>query len=317
MTAGSADPVARVRIWRALIGLAVPAALLGVGLGWALAHPAGPQGSAVTGAVAVIAGIAVFGLAWLPMTTGASSAAITRPVAIGAMIWAIAAFLTSWIEVSERADRSLIDVSTNDFFTVSGDGLPSLVATGCAIVAAVWAWGQLLGGAHPIQIGPELAGAAAAVGIAVGPVTGHLSQHNSGAVIVAVHTLAAAWWCGSLAAIALIARGRRDWARMLPAFSRRAPWAVGILTASGIVVAAMQLDSVEAIVDTGYGRLLVAKLVGLGALLVIARHHRTHWVPRTADHRATEADSLRRAVMETLVMAVVLGLAAALATTAT
>ncbi|WP_018180496.1 CopD family protein [Jongsikchunia kroppenstedtii] len=316
MTAGSADPVARVRIWRVLIGSAVPAALLGVGLGWALAHPAGPQASAVTGGAAVAFGIAVFGLAWLPATTGASAAAIARPVAIGAMLWAIAAFLTSWIEVAERADRSLTAVSTTDFFTVSGNGLPSLVATGCAVLAALWAWSQLLGGARSIQIGPELAGAVTAVGVCVGPVTGHLGQHDFGSVAVAVHTLAAAWWCGSLAAIALVARGRRDWARLLPVFSRRAPWAVGALTVSGIIVAVMQLDSVGAIVDTGYGRVMVAKLVGLIALLGLAWRHRSRWVPRAADHRATEAESLRHAVLETLLMAVVLGLAAALATTA-
>lgn len=316
MVAGSADPVARVRIWRVLTGLAVPAALVGVGLGWALAHPSGPQASALTGAVAVVAGIGVVGLAWLPRTVDAADTTVTRPIAACAMGWAIASFLTAWIEVSQRTGRSLTAVSAGDFLTVSADGLPSLVATGCALAAAGWAWWRLVRGTRPTPIGPELAGVVAAVGVAVGPITGHLSQHSTGSVIVAVHTLAAAWWCGSLAAIALVARGRRDWARLLPTFSRRAPWAVGALAVSGIIAAALELPSVGAIVETGYGRVLIAKAVGLAILLGFAWRQRTGWVARAAGHRATEAESLRRAVIETSLMGIVLGLAAALATTA-
>ncbi|MET9202397.1 CopD family protein, partial [Gordonia sp. NPDC003585] len=101
----------------------------------------------------------------------------------------------------------------------------------------------------------------------------------------------------------------------LPAFSQRAPWAVGVVAVTGVVAGLVEVGGVTELVTTGYGRVLLAKSVGLCVLLGIAWWHRTRWVPAAQRHRRTEAASIRSGVVEMLVMAVVLGLAAGLSAT--
>ena len=60
----------------------------------------------------------------------------------------------------------------------------------------------------------------AAAGLAARTVAGHLSESAVGGVAVAVHTLAAALWCGTLAALVLTVDYRGQWARVLPRFSQ-------------------------------------------------------------------------------------------------
>ena len=135
-------------------------------------------------------------------------------------------------------------------------------------------------------------------------------------MLIAVHVLAASWWCGSLAALALTVRGRKGWATVLPVFSRYAQWLVLALIVSGVVAALLELDSISEVWSTGYGRILLAKSVGMVALLAVAADQRRRWLPAANNHRSSEQASLRRAIVEVLLMAVVIGLAAGLGTTA-
>jgi putative copper resistance protein D len=91
---------------------------------------------------------------------------------------------------------------------------------------------------------------------------------------------------------------------------------VCLLTLTGVVDAAVRLGGVSALTDTGYGRIVVAKAVMLAALLALGWWWRRTWVGRAAAHRMRADDSLRRATVEVVAMAVAFGLAAALATTA-
>jgi putative copper resistance protein D len=61
---------------------------------------------------------------------------------------------------------------------------------------------------------------AAAVGVAARPLTGHFSDSTFGGLAVAVHTLAAALWCGVLAGLVLTVEHRGQWARLLPRSSQ-------------------------------------------------------------------------------------------------
>jgi uncharacterized membrane protein YccC len=56
----------------------------------------------------------------------------------------------------------------------------------------------------------------AAVGLVARTVGGHMSASVPGAIAIAVHVLAAAGWCGTLAALVLTVRHRGQWARVLP-----------------------------------------------------------------------------------------------------
>lgn len=82
-----------------------------------------------------------------------------------------------------------------------------------------------------------------------------------------LHFLAAAAWIGGLAAL-LVAAGRRPdsgKAAAVRRFSMGAGVALGVLVVTGIVRAVDEVDGWKPLVDSGYGRLVLAK----GALLVL------------------------------------------------
>ncbi|HEY9313366.1 copper resistance D family protein [Williamsia sp.] len=305
MTAGTAR-----REW--LLG-AVPAACIGVLLTWLLARPAGPDPGAVANAIALVSGMTVLGLAGLrllgsdPVTPGA-----LRLTAVGAGVWTISALIASWLHAAERVGQSPATIGIRDFVNAGGT-TPAIVSAGCGlgICIAALVWIQ-----RPTLVAPEAAAAVAALGLVVEPITGHLRQQTGGAIVLAIHVLAASWWCGALIALALTARGRKAWAVGLPRFSRQAQWCVLALVLSGVVAAVLELDSIDSLWTTGYGRILIAKSIGLVILLASAFYLRNRWLPAAANHRFPETSSLRFAIAEVLVMAVVIGLAAGLGATA-
>jgi len=305
MTAGTAR-----REW--LLG-AVPAACVGVLLAALVAHPAGPEPDALAQAVALVAAMTVLGLTGLRHLGGdPADPAALRLMAGVAGLWAVAALLAAWLHAAERVGQSPTEIGVRDFVDAGGT-TPAMISAGCAvgicIAAIVWI-------RRPNLVAPEAAAALAALGLVIVPITGHLSQQTGGVAVLAVHVLAAAWWCGALIALALTARGRKAWAQGLPRFSRHAQWCVLALVCSGVVAAVLQLGSLSELWTSGYGRILLAKAAGLGILLISAIYLRKRWVPAAAGHRFPETSSLRLAVAEVLVMAVVIGLAAGLGSTA-
>jgi putative copper resistance protein D len=66
---------------------------------------------------------------------------------------------------------------------------------------------------------------------------------------------------------------------------------------------------------TGYGRLILAKVLLTAALMVLAWRNRTGWLPSARGHRVTAEGSSRRSYPELALMMVALTLAAALAVT--
>ncbi|MBA4021443.1 MAG: copper resistance protein CopD [Gordonia sp.] len=295
-----------------LIG-AVPAAWLGVALCWVIARPGGPEMDAAAGAVAICAAITVLGLTSLRVLGGEpTEPRALQLIAIVAGVWFVAALVAAWLGVAERTGRSPGAVGLSDFVRVSG-ATPALIGTGCALLVAMFAVVWMF---RPAMAVPEAAAAVTALGLLIGPVTGHLGQQTGGPVLVAVHVLAAGWWCGALAALALTVRGRKGWATSLPLFSGYAQWCVLVLFVTGVVAAFLELDSLGELTGTGYGRVLLAKSAGLAILIVVAFRQRTTWLPAARAHRIGEEVSLQRALVEVTLMAVVIGLAAGLGTTA-
>lgn len=293
--------------------VAVPAVWLGLLLAWALARPAGPEAESVAGAVALLAGMTVLGLSTVKLLGGEGlTPPVLRLASVLAAVWAVSLLAGAWLGAAERTGLAPHEVGVNDFFRVNGT-TAGLIAAMCALAVtlfcAVWI-------RYPSLIAPEAVGALAALGLLIGPVTGHLGQLTGGALLIAVHVLAASWWCGSLAALALTVRGRKGWATVLPVFSRYAQWLVLALIVSGVVAALLELESISEVWSTGYGRILLAKSVGMVALLAVAADQRRRWLPSANNHRSSEQASLRRAIVEVLLMAVVIGLAAGLGTTA-
>lgn len=292
---------------------AVPAAGLGVLLCWVLARPAGPEVESVATAASLLTSVTVLGLTSLRVLGGDPVApAVLRLSASLSGVWFVSALVAAWLGVAERTGRGAAGVGLSEFLEVS-NATPALVAAGCAFLVTVLfvVWSR-----RPAMAVPEAAAAVTALGLLIGPVTGHLGQQTGGAIAVAVHVLAAAWWCGALAALALTVRGRKGWATSLPLFSGYAQWCVLALFLTGVLAAYLELDSLNDLIDTGYGRVLLAKSAGLAFLMVLAVDQRRAWLPAARSHRVGEDVSLRRAIVEVVLMAVVIGLAAGLGTTA-
>jgi putative copper resistance protein D len=155
----------------------------------------------------------------------------------------------------------------------------------------------------------------AAVGLVARTVGGHVSASVPGAIAIAVHVLAAAVWCGTLAALVLTLRHRGQWARVLPRFSEMSLWCVIALLAGGVTGALVMVDSASQLFATGYGRVLLVKIVLTVVLTALAWRNRARWLPAAKSHRVTAYVSRSRSLTELAIMAVALTMAAALSVT--
>src|SRR4051812_13231245 len=132
-----------------------------------------------------------------------------------------------------------------------------------------------------------------------------------------VHVLAASLWAGGLFALALAARrGVGGLRYAVPRFSTLALWCFVAVAVSGIVNAGIRLGSLDALLTTSYGDLVLAKA---GALLVLAafgQRQRNRVVPDLVSGGTGPAFA-KVAVAELAVMAATFGLAVALGRTPT
>jgi copper transport protein len=131
----------------------------------------------------------------------------------------------------------------------------------------------------------ERAGAWLAVGVlavalaATPPLGGHAAagpHPGVGATIGVLHLSAAAVWFGGLALLGACALPHADEGLLaaLPRFSSVAFAAMAVTVVTGILQGWRQLGGVEAAWDTGYGRLLVAKVAAFVVLIAVAGRSR-------------------------------------------
>ncbi|WP_040787913.1 copper resistance D family protein [Nocardia paucivorans] len=290
----------------------VPAGLFGVALAWILAT--------VTGAATVRfgadgAGAAVLGLAALPRLHDRLRVP-WRMLAVLAGLWCGTEFTVLVFEAADVVGVGPETMGLHDFGIYLGEtssgqvGVVILMATAAITGYAVFAFRR------PEQVTPDLVLVFAAVTLVLRPITGHMSQQPLGSVLAAIHTLAAAGWFGLLIGLALVVRGRGDWAVTLPRYSAMALPLVAVIATTGVVNGLVRIGGLEPLVSTGYGRILLAKTSILVILSVLGWWWRRTWVIRAAAHRMPAEASLRRAVVELTVMAPAFGLAASLAVTA-
>lgn len=293
--AAAALPVAGL-----LIGM-VSAALLG-----------GAHGAEVAArAAASLAGALTLGLAALP-ALGRERTLTDRSVpflATSAATWAVFGAVELVLSAAARAGVAPWRVDGAALAAVTAGASGATLGTVIALVLAAAVAGYAAAGRVPAT---SLTVPVAAFGLITGPSTGHLSLSPLGSIAVSVHVLAACWWVGSLAAMALLLRGRRQWARVLPAFSRWAVWVVAALSATGVL--ALLLHTTD--LGSPYALVAWAKVVVLAAAVALAARHRRRWVPNAERHRVSEARSLRNAALEAALLSVAFGLAAALSLTA-
>jgi putative copper resistance protein D len=275
-----------------------------------------PFAMTVVRAVADWSAVVAFGLAMVPMLDveryrDELIRRATNPLTIAGAVWLVAELLRLAVESGQATGLVLSRLGLHTAAEYAVHTTPGRVGLFSAVAAAVVC---VAAAAAPRTVSANVAVAGlAAAGVAARPLTGHLSDSAVGGLAVAVHTLAAALWCGTLAALVLTVNHRGQWARVLPRFSQMSLWCVVALLAGGVIAAAVAVGSPSQLYTTGYGRLLTAKVVVTAVLVALAYRNRTMWLPAARTHRATAVVSRSRAIAELAIMAVALGLAAALA----
>jgi copper resistance protein D len=308
---------AEVTRQRAVAGAAVVVALSAV-VAWSLAGRQNSLAATLVRAVADGSAVVTFGLAAVPMLDvdryrGELIRRATAALTIAAAVWLLAELLRLGVSAAQAAAVPVprLGVQTAvDFALHTTAGRSGLFST----VAAGLAWLAVVAARRSAATNVAVTGFAAA-GVAARPLTGHLSESGLGGVAVAAHTLAAALWCGALAALVLTVEHRGQWARVLPRFSQLSLVCVTALLVGGALAAVVTLGSPSQLYATGYGRLLSAKVVVTVVLVLLAYRNRTMWLPAARTHRATAVASRSKALFELAIMAVALTLAAALAVT--
>ncbi|WP_235682811.1 CopD family protein [Mycolicibacterium alvei] len=280
--------------------------------------PASTVIGALVRALADCAAIVTLGLAAVPLLESDRYRAELRrraagPLGLVATIWLLTEVVRLTAEAAQTAGVGFWQVGIHtltDFALLTTAGRSGLVGIAAALIVVSVAILAPRGATTTVaSVG------LAAVGMAARTLAGHLSESPVGGMAVAVHALAAAVWCGVLAALVLTVTHRGHWARVLPRFSQLSLSCVGVLLVAGVAGAAIKLDSAADLWATGYGRVLTAKVVVTAALLVLAWHNRAQWLPAARAHRSSAALSQNRSLAELGIMAVAVTLAATLAVT--
>lgn len=233
-----------------------------------------------------------------------------RRVALGSGIaGALGGVLVLVSQAADASGRTLFDaldlVADLTFDTRTGrlTAARSILLAAIAVVAAAgWRWRRA----------PWLTLGLAAVGAGCLSAAGHAWTAPSRAAAFAsdlVHLLGAGIWAGGLVAflVALpVAADRSGFAHRFSKAALATAIAVGV---SGSVSAFIEVRSVEALTSTGYGQLVLAKIVGFAALVLLGWRNRTVLVPAVAKHLPL---LLRAVRIEVAVVAAVLAVTAGL-----
>lgn len=321
MTAPTSDARARLR----------PAAwgVLAVGAALVAAAVAG-SGALGLGVVATrvgadVVGVACVGLALvavlLPGPTGPTrhdvarvDRTVDRALLVLGGVWVALVLVGVALRAADAFGRGLGQLGAGEVLAWStrlaaGRGL--VLTAGCALVVLVCAAVRLR---DPERVAVRIPLVAALLGVLTPTVTGHAGSapdHQLAVVTAALHAGAAALWVGGLGGLlVLVARHRALLAATVGRFSTLAGACVVVVALTGVLGAQVRLQDWGALLTTAYGLLVVAKSVALVALAALGGLARRRLA-------AGRTPVLRWAGVEVALMAVVLGLAAALTQTGT
>jgi copper resistance protein D len=273
-------------------------------------------GTGLTRAGADIAGMTCVGLALVGVLipVGSSEAKrvrrrADRAIVVAGGVWLVIALLGIAFRAADGYGRPVSSLTGPDLLvwaTNLAAGRGALLTVACAAGVLGCAVARLR---DPDLVAIRVVLVIALLGMLTPGVTGHASSsasHEVAVTTVALHVAAASLWVGGLGAIlVLLGRRRELLARALPRFSTLAGACLAVVTISGLLTAQVRLGSWAALFLTGYGALVIAKvgaLVLLGLLGLVTRRRMA----------AGRMPVLRWAGVEVTVMAVTLGLAAAL-----
>jgi copper transport protein len=281
-----------------------------------------PESADITPVVSVVQGIAYAGLLaavglllFRLVITG--DARVDRMPALVAAIIAVIGHVLLIPLTTLRADgRPLGDIFTSGAWNGGTDSTTVIVAL-IVGVACIGAFAGTAARSTTRQFGGVIAGCIAA--LVTLPMVGHTRTGDFSVILSGIdiaHGLAAAIWFGGLIGLARFLRreGSTDpamSARVVSRFSTLAGVVFALAAASGAYLSFQYLDSLDDLVNTTYGRLLIAKIAVLLIPFALAAWNRLALVP--AVEREPEASSAWRrlrgvVIVEVALLLVVVGL---------
>ncbi len=304
-----------------VVGSAVVAAPAGLPDAGAFVHWALPAALVVhDGAAAVTVGLLVLAAVVLPGgRTRLSGPALraTRAALWSAVVWVAAAATVATLTYADVAGVPLGTAGFLDQLTAFLRELDLgrawlLVMLSASVVAVLAATVSGVAGA-------AVGAVAALLGLLPLAATGHAAgadAHDTAVSALGIHLLAVSVWAGGLAALVGLAprMSRPDLAVAARRFSTMAGWAYAGVAVSGAAFAVVSLRTVSALA-TGYGALVLAKVLALVALGAAGWGHRRRVLPRIEGTGGGRAFASLAAV-EVVVMAVAIGLGVALSRSA-
>lgn len=140
--------------------------------------------------------------------------------------------------------------------------------------------------------------------------TGHAASANPRWLMIPavfIHGTALAFWIGALAPLGMaLNQPTADSAATLKRFSRWIPWSLAPVLVAGLVLATVQLGSVDALATSDYGQVFLAKLIGVALLLLLAALNRYRFTDRAEHGEGTARQWLRRAIAAELLLVVLI-----------
>lgn len=247
------------------------------------------------------------------LSTGAVRAA--RTASWVALVWGAAALLESVLVLSDVLAYSLLRTLSPAVLTTYLPSLPA--ASAWAVTGALALLASLAARECERPAGAWLAFLVGVGAVAPPALSGHAASagnHDLAMSSLLVHLVAIVLWVGGL--IALVWYARTDGRFLAIAAQRFSPLALTCYVAvgiSGVANAFLRIPSWSDLWTSGYGRLVVVKVVAFAGLGVLGWWHRRTTLPQL---QARQPGAFRRfAGVEALVMLGVIGIAVALSRT--
>ncbi len=123
-------------------------------------------------------------------------------------------------------------------------------------------------------------------------VTGHVTQLSwVGQSLVIIHVLIMAWWLGSLLPLrkACFAMDDDSLQILMKNFGVQASMLVPLIIAAGIGLAYLLVGSIDALIGSDYGQVLLIKLASVVTIIVVATRNKLRLVPALTSANGKEA----------------------------
>ena len=340
-TTTAAHAAKRIEHRYALFGALAAGALAGVLIALALtvAANAAVPGIAEPGAVVVVglplsralldlAALVTVGMSLLPKFTGfdrpertATALGAARRVAVySALVWLVAALASLVFETADYNPGQPVTLSEiGSYVHIVGAGQALLIVAGCALLYLVIG---VLAVRRGETVPAELRITVSMFALLPLPATGHAASttasfHDLTMISMELHVVGAVLWTGGLlAVIMLLAADRGLLADALPRYSKVATVCVFLVAGTGALNGWFELYLTPgvhwyvALFATGYGRILIGKIICVAAAGLLGAHTRFRLLPGIRERKGTAVATW--AGLEIAVMGVAFGLAAVL-----